>query len=146
MTYLTLKILATSLVLTAIGVVAPAVAADEARETIVPAFEHPIANAPGKKMTALIVSYAPGAKTPAHRHGQSFVVGYVLEGSIRSRVDDGEVRVYKAGESWTEMPGARHQVSENASTTEPARLLAVFVSDTKAKDLFTHDGAHGKTK
>ncbi len=121
---------------------AQAVAA--ARETILPAFAYPIANVPGKTLTALIVSYAPGAKTPAHRHGQSFVVGYVLEGAIRSKLDNGEERVYRAGESWTEKPGAHHSVSENASATEPAKLMAFLVAKTNAKDLFTLDGSKGK--
>lgn len=69
------------------------------REVIVPAFAHAIANVPGKTLTALVVSYAPGAKTPAHRHGQAFVVGYVLEGAIRSKLDNGQEVVYRAGES-----------------------------------------------
>jgi quercetin dioxygenase-like cupin family protein len=116
-------------------------AVDAPRETVTPAFAHAIANVPGKTLTALIVTYAPGAKTPAHRHGQSFVVGYVLEGAIRSKLDNGEERVYRAGESWTEKPGARHSVSENASATEPAKLMALLVAKTNAKDLFTLDGS-----
>jgi quercetin dioxygenase-like cupin family protein len=109
------------------------------REAITPAFAYPIANVPGKTLTSLIVSYAPGAKTPAHRHGQSFVVGYVLEGAIRSKLDNGEERIYRAGESWTEKPGAHHSVSENASATEPAKLMAFLVAKTGAKELFTVD-------
>ncbi|WP_176059757.1 cupin domain-containing protein [Paraburkholderia sp. BCC1876] len=109
------------------------------RETIAPAFVEPIANVPGKTMTALIVDYVPGGKTPAHRHGQAFVVGYVLSGAIRSQVNGGETHVYHAGEHWTEMPGAHHTVSENASDTEPAKLLAIFVADSKDKDLVTVD-------
>ena len=119
-------------------------AVDAQRETIAPAFAHRIANVPGKTLTALIVIYAPGAKTPAHRHGQSFVVGYVLEGAIRSKLDNGEERVYRAGESWTEKPGAHHSVSENASTTEPAKLMALLVAKTNAKDLFALDGSKVK--
>jgi quercetin dioxygenase-like cupin family protein len=110
-----------------------------ARETITPAFAEAIANVPGKTMTALVVDYAPGGKSPSHRHGQAFVVGYVLSGAIRSRVNDGEERVYRAGEYWTEKPGVHHTVSENASATEPAKLLAIFVADTKDKDLVTFD-------
>jgi quercetin dioxygenase-like cupin family protein len=53
----------------------------------------------------------------------------VLSGAIRSQVDDGPDKVYRAGESFFETPGAYHRISENASTTEPARLLAVFVLD-----------------
>ncbi|MGH6905378.1 MAG: cupin domain-containing protein, partial [Geminicoccaceae bacterium] len=47
------------------------------------------------------------------------VVAYVLEGAIRSKVNDGPVTVYQAGESWIEPPGAAHSVSANASATEP---------------------------
>jgi quercetin dioxygenase-like cupin family protein len=59
----------------------------------------------------------------------------VLEGAIRSQVNDGPVITYRAGESWSENPGDRHRVSANASDTEPARLLAVFVVDTSEKEL-----------
>jgi hypothetical protein len=37
------------------------------------------------------------------------------------------------------MPGDHHGVSENASDTQPARLLAVFVVDTDEKNLTTPD-------
>jgi quercetin dioxygenase-like cupin family protein len=62
----------------------------------------------------------------------------VLAGEIRSKVNEGPTRVYKAGESWLEPPGASHSISENASTTEPARLLAVFVAESGA-ELTTFD-------
>ena len=109
------------------------------RETVTPAFAEAIANVPGKTMTALVVEYVPGGKSAPHRHGQAFVVAYVLSGAIRSRIDNGEERVFRAGESWTEKPGAHHTVSENASDTEPAKLLAIFVADTKDKNLVTFD-------
>jgi quercetin dioxygenase-like cupin family protein len=67
------------------------------------------------------------------------VVGYVLSGAIRSRVNEGEERVYHASEYWTERPGVHHTVSENARATEPAKLLAIFVADTKARNLVTFD-------
>jgi quercetin dioxygenase-like cupin family protein len=63
----------------------------------------------------------------------------VLSGSIRSQVDDGPVQVLRAGESFFEKPGAHHRVSENASATEPARLLAIFVVDTSETELTTID-------
>jgi quercetin dioxygenase-like cupin family protein len=113
--------------------------AEAVGQTINPAFQYPIANVPGKTMTALVVDYVPGGKTPAHRHGSAFVVGYVLSGAIRSQVDGGPVRVFHAGESWTESPGAHHMISENASATEPAKLLAIFVAGSKDKDLVTID-------
>lgn len=41
------------------------------------------------------------------------------------------------GQNFSDMPGDRHSVSENASKTEPAKLLAVFVVDTDEKVLTT---------
>jgi len=41
------------------------------------------------------------------------------------------------GQNFSDMPGDRHSVSENASKTEPAKLLAVFVVDTDEKELTT---------
>jgi hypothetical protein len=62
------------------------------------------------------------------------VFAYVLSGTIRSENSaTGPARVYKAGESFFEPPGSEHLVSENASTTEPASLLAVFVADDGAQ-------------
>jgi quercetin dioxygenase-like cupin family protein len=61
----------------------------------------------------------------------------VVSGAIESKVNDGEVRVYRAGESWSELPRARHPIRRNASKTEPAKLLAVFVVDSNDKELTT---------
>ena len=61
----------------------------------------------------------------------------MLEGSIRSQVNDGPVTTYKAGQSFSEMPGDRHGVSANGSKTKPAKLLAVFVVDTSETELTT---------
>jgi quercetin dioxygenase-like cupin family protein len=88
-------------------------------------------NAPGKTLTAITVEYAPGGKSGPHRHaGSGFIFAYVLEGEIRSALEGEAPRVYKAGESWTEPPAAHHVVSENASASKPAKLLAIIVADT----------------
>jgi quercetin dioxygenase-like cupin family protein len=98
---------------------------------VVPKFSQPITNIPGKSLIAVVVNYAPGESSPPHRHAPSaFVYAYVLSGAVRSQVDDQPVHVYKAGESWYETPGAHHRVSENASKTSPASLLAILVADT----------------
>ncbi len=98
------------------------------RETVHKQFRHPIANLPGKSLISVVVEYPPGAKSHPHRHAPSaFIYAYVLSGHIRSQVDDAPARVYAAGEDWFETPGAHHVISENASTTERARLLAIFV-------------------
>jgi quercetin dioxygenase-like cupin family protein len=108
--------------------------------TVAPAFREQIPNIPGKSIVGVVVSYPPGGKTPPHRHARSaFITGYVLSGMIRSQVDDGPVQVLRAGESFFEKPGAHHRISENASTTEPARLLAIFVVDTSETELTTID-------
>lgn len=110
------------------------------RETLVPAFANPISNIPGKSLVAAIVNYPPGGKTPSHSHAKSaFITAYVLSGAIRSQVAGGPVQVFRAGQSWTENPGDRHSVSENASATEPASLLAIFVVDSAEKDLTIMD-------
>jgi quercetin dioxygenase-like cupin family protein len=123
--------------LAALAVIAAsaALAGPAPRDTITPAFREVIPNIPGKSLVAWVVSYPPGGKTSAHRHASSaFVTGYVLSGSIRSQVDSGKPQVYRTGESWTEPPGAQHRVSENASTAEPASLLAIYVVDSNTKD------------
>jgi quercetin dioxygenase-like cupin family protein len=108
------------------------------RETITPAFREILPNVPGKSLIGIVVSYPLGGATPAHHHPSSaFLIGYVLSGSIRSRVDGGEVRVFRAGESWTEKQGAHHNISESASATEPASLLAIFVTNTNDTVLTT---------
>ena len=63
----------------------------------------------------------------------------VLEGAIRSKVNDGPEKVYRAGENWSEQPGDHHLVSANASDTEPAKLLAVFVVDTNETSIVIDD-------
>ena len=91
-------------------------------------------------MKGVLVEYQPGGSNPAHTHPASaFIYATVLEGAIRSKVNDGPEKVYRAGESWAEVSGDHHVVSANASDTQPARLLAVFVVDTDEKKLITPD-------
>lgn len=109
-------------------------------EQVKPVFEHVIPNAQGKSMVAVIVSYPPGGKSPAHHHAQSaFIYAYVLSGAIRSQVGDEPAKVYRVGEGFYEVPGSYHRISENASDKEPASLLAVFVVDTNDNPLTTPD-------
>lgn len=119
----------------ALAIAMPA-AAQGTGETVTPNFEHPIPNIPGKSLVAQVVDYAPGGASPAHAHAKSaFIYAYVVSGAIESQVNDGPKRVYRAGESFFEEPGSIHRVSCNASKTEPAMLLAVFVVDTNDKAL-----------
>ena len=103
-----------------------------AQETVRPAFSDKLPNVPGKTLTALVVTYPPGGRSARHHHAGS-VFAYVLSGSIRSQTSaTGPARIYKTGESFFEPPGSTHLISENASATEPASLLAVFVADDGA--------------
>ena len=107
---------------------------DKSKVTLV--YDQVLPNVPGKSIRGVLVEYEPGGFSPAHTHPSSaFIYATVLEGAIRSQVNDGPVTTYRAGESFSENPGDRHGVSENASDTEPARLLAVFVVDTDEKEL-----------
>jgi quercetin dioxygenase-like cupin family protein len=116
------------------SVLADAPTSKSAKVTIV--YQHELPNVPGKSMKGLLVEYGPGGYSPGHTHAKSaFIYATVLEGAIRSQVNDGPVTTYKAGESFSEMPGDRHGVSANASETQSAKLLAVFVVDTKEKEL-----------
>jgi quercetin dioxygenase-like cupin family protein len=104
-----------------------------AKVTVV--YRHELPNVPGKSMMGVLVEYGPGGYSPGHTHPKSaFIYATVLEGAIRSQVNDGPVTTYKAGQNWSEVPGDRHVVSANASETQPAKLLAVFVVDTNTKE------------
>jgi quercetin dioxygenase-like cupin family protein len=94
----------------------------------------------GKSLQAVTVRYPPGSKSAAHSHAKSaFIMAYVISGAIRSQLEGEPARVYHAGETWSEAPGAHHTISENASATEPAVLLAVFLLDTGDGPLTTDD-------
>lgn len=113
------------------------IAADQGPKVTV-VFDHALPNVPGKSIKGVLVEYGPGVKSVAHTHPKSaFIYATVLEGAIRTSVNDGPVVTYHAGQNFPEMPGDRHSVDENASNTEPAKLLAVFVVDTDEKELLT---------
>ncbi|MFC7397278.1 cupin domain-containing protein [Chelatococcus sp. GCM10030263] len=131
-------IIATICVAFALSMPVPTSARDGEAETVAKNFEATIPNIPGKSLIAVEVNYAPGAASPSHTHAKSaFIYAYVISGAVESKVNDGATRIYRAGESWSEPPGATHSISRNASKTEPAKLLAVFVLDTDDKVLTT---------
>ena len=97
-------------------------------------FSAPLADAPGKNLVVVELTFPPNAKAPStpeqhplgHRHPGSVYV-YVTEGTVRLGVEGQPVQVVKAGGSFFEAVGAHHIVSENASATEPARAIAVMI-------------------
>jgi len=93
---------------------------------------HALPNVPGKRVTVVRVSYGPGGFTRPHRHAGT-VTAYVTKGEIRSQLGGGPVETFAVGQSFFEPPGSTHVVSANASATEPAELIAVFVADEGAQ-------------
>lgn len=103
-----------------------------ATETATPVFSQSLPNVPGQTLTAVLVTYPPGARSVRHHHAGS-VLAYVLSGSIRSENSaTGPGQVYRAGQAFFEPSGSHHLISENASATEPASLLAIFVAEDGA--------------
>jgi len=120
------------------GVLAEEPKAKSAKVTLVS--EHELPNVPGKSLRAVLVEYGADGGSPSHRHPSSaFIYARVLEGAIRSKVNEAPERTYQAGESWIEQPGDHHQVSRNASSTAPAKLLAIFVVDTSDREIVIPD-------
>lgn len=123
----------------------PVPAAGRPSESVKPIFERPIPNLPDRKMIAVVVTYPPGARSRPHHHaGSAFIYAYVLSGAIRSAVGAEHERVYRPGESFYEEPGAHHLISENASDTEPASMLAVFIVKADDGPLTVPDAEPGK--
>ena len=93
---------------------------------------HALPNVPGKWVTIVRVFYGPGGFSRAHRHAGT-VTAYITKGEIRSQLGGGPVETFGVGQSFFEPPGSTHLVSANASSTEPAELIAVFVADEGAQ-------------
>ena len=103
-------------------------------------YEHALPDVPGKSVRGVLVEYGPGGFSPSHIHPKSAMIYVtVLEGAVKMQVNKEPVRIYKAGENLTELPGDHHGVSANASETEPAKLLAVFVLNSDETELVTPD-------
>ena len=101
-------------------------------DVVEPIGSYPLPNVPGKRVTIVRVFYGPGGFTRPHRHSGS-VTAYITRGEIRSQLGGGPVETFQVGQSFFEPPGATHLVSANASNSEPAELIAVFVADEGAQ-------------
>jgi quercetin dioxygenase-like cupin family protein len=83
----------------------------------------------GRRLTVRLIEREPGNGSRAHRHPGSHTVGYILEGSYEVKIDDRPLKKLKPGEVFYEPPNALHEVSRNASTTQPLKYLVIQVSD-----------------
>ncbi len=116
----------------------PALAYDTKDAKVTLVYEHPLPDVPGKSIKAALVEYGPGGYSAAHTHAKSALIyATILEGAVMSAVNGGEAKTFTVGQSFTELPGDLHDVSANASKTEPAKLLAVFVVDSDETVLTT---------
>ena len=115
-----------ALALLAFSAIAGGAAASDA--VVAPLLARDLIGTPGKEVTMETVEYAPGAKSPPHRHhAQVFV--YVLEGSVRMQVQGSPAVTLGPGATFYESPDDLHVVSENASASQPAKFLVVMVKD-----------------
>jgi quercetin dioxygenase-like cupin family protein len=93
-----------------------------------PVFKHDLPNLTMDdwEVTVSYVDYEPGRVGAVHHHA-GFVLVYVLEGAVIAKISgQGEEKTYTTGQMFYEQPGATHEVSKNASQTQPAKLLAMI--------------------
>jgi quercetin dioxygenase-like cupin family protein len=90
-------------------------------------FEHDLPNLAmdGWQVNASIITLPPGSAGAPHHH-PGFVLVYVLEGEVVTKISDQQQATYSTGQMFYEQPGATHEVSRNASTTKPAKFLAMI--------------------
>ncbi len=105
-----------------------ALSGDRPVTTVRPISCEKLAEVPGKTVRTVLVDFPPGAHTPRHRHPGS-VTAFVVSGVLRSQLNGGAIQIFTVRQSWFKPFGAIHDFAENASLTEPAQLLAVFITD-----------------
>jgi quercetin dioxygenase-like cupin family protein len=93
----------------------------------------PPVNLDGWQVTVVELTFPPGMTSPKHTH-PGFVLGYVLEGEFRFHIDGQGETVLSAGDIFYEPPGCIHLPSGSASTTRPARILALAFGE-KGKEI-----------
>ena len=101
-------------------------------DRVEPVASYPLPNVPGKRVTVVRVIYGPGGFTRPHYHAGT-VTAYIVRGAIKSQLQGGPVETFTVGQTFYEPPGSVHMVSANASNTEEAELLAIFVADEGAQ-------------
>lgn len=103
-------------------------------------YQHAILNCPGKTIAAFRVAFKPNGSTPPHSHAGAFVAVNVVSGYVFNKMNDDPMKVFGPGENFMENPGCRHSISDNASATEPATMVATMIVDTRTVDELGLDG------
>ena len=103
-----------------------------APNTAVFAHDLPNLTMDGWEVNVSTITMAPGSVSSAHRH-PGFVLVYVLEGNIVTKISGQDEKTYSTGQMFYEPPGSTHEVSRNASTTKPAKFLALIFAKKGAQ-------------
>ncbi|KAK1701180.1 hypothetical protein BDP55DRAFT_722421 [Colletotrichum godetiae] len=101
------------------------------RETVKVIYDYKLANAEGKSIVGLEVTYPPNSYTPPHRHAGAAVVVNIVEGSFLSGMNGNPPNMYEVGEGFMELPGCHHTVGENPNSESRVVFVAVFIVNTK---------------
>ena len=88
----------------------------------------PSANPPVKLVRGARIRFAPRQPTGLHRHPIS-VAGVVTAGSFIFKREGEAEKVLKTGDSFFEPAGVTTERFDNASNTEPAEIIAFYLTD-----------------
>jgi quercetin dioxygenase-like cupin family protein len=94
----------------------------------------PSANPAVKMVRGARVRFAPRQTTGRHRHPIS-VAGVVTAGSFVFKSEGEPEKIIKTGDTFFEPAGVISERFDNASSTEPAELIAFYLTDTKDRPL-----------
>ena len=86
------------------------------------------------------ITFAPGQPTGRHLHPVS-VVGVVTKGHFLVQVEGGAEHVIKVGEPFFEAANVPTIKFDNASKTEPAEIVAFYLTDSDSRPLIEMLGA-----
>ena len=102
--------------------------ADQPQITLAPLLKQELADLPGKEIVMVTVRYLPGGSSLPHRH-DAHVFVYVLEGAFKTQIAGHDPVTLTVGQVFYESPQDIHQMSANASLTEPAKILVFWLKD-----------------
>jgi quercetin dioxygenase-like cupin family protein len=101
--------------------------AQEKQSSSANVYQHDLPNITmdGWEVNVAEVTFPPGYSGKAHHH-PGFVLVYVLEGALETKVSGLPQKTYKAGEMFFEAPGSTHEVNHNVSESRSAKILAMI--------------------
>ena len=112
--------------------------AKNAKVTLV--YQHELPNVPGKSIKGVLVEYGPGGYSPGHTHPKSaFIYATVLEGAIRSQVNDGPVTTYDGRPELLRNargPPRRQRQCQRDAAGQAPRGVRVDTNETELTTLF----------